>query len=224
MNILNFPNTWLDPLGKAFCEEFLQEIEAKIFEISLQNPRIFPPTYCIFRSLELVDFRNAKVLILGQDPYHKFEQANGLSFSVNKEVRIPPSLKNIFLELKNDLNICNAKHGDLTFWAEQQVLLLNSVLTVEESRPNSHKKIGWEILTNKIISRLSERGNMIFVLWGNDAQSKIQLIDNNNNEILIAPHPSPLSANRGFFGCQHFSKINQILVKNGLSEINWKLK
>ena len=224
MNNLNFPDTWLDPLGKAFCEEFLKEIEAKILKISHQNPRIFPPTYCIFRSLKLVDFRNAKVLILGQDPYHKFEQANGLSFSVNKEVRIPPSLKNIFFELKNDLNIYNAKHGDLTFWAEQQVLLLNSVLTVEESRPNSHKKIGWEILTNKIISRLSERGNMIFVLWGNDAQSKIQLIDNNNNEILIAPHPSPLSAYRGFFGCQHFSKINQILTRNGLSEINWKLK
>ena len=168
--------------------------------------------------------RNAKVLILGQDPYHKFEQANGLSFSVDKAVRIPPSLKNIFIELKNDLNICNTSHGDLTFWAEQQVLLLNSVLTVEESRPNSHKKIGWEILTNKIISRLSERGNMIFVLWGNDAQSKIQLIDNINNEILIAPHPSPLSAYKGFFGCKHFSKINEILVKNGLSEINWKLK
>ena len=224
MNNLNIPNTWLEPLGKAFCAEFLQEIQDKILEISHHNPRIFPPTYCIFRSLELVDFRNAKDLILGQDPYHKFEQANGLSFSVNKGVKIPPSLKNIFLELKNDLNICNDTHGDLTFWAEQQVLLLNSVLTVEESRPNSHKKIGWEILTNKIISRLSERGNMIFVLWGNDAQSKIQLIDNNNNEVLIAPHPSPLSAYRGFFGCQHFSKINQILVKNGLSEINWKLK
>ena len=224
MNNLNFPDTWLEPLGKAFCAEFLQEIQDKILEISHHNPRIFPPTYCIFRSLELVDFKNAKVLILGQDPYHKFEQANGLSFSVNKGVKIPPSLKNIFFELKNDLNICNAIHGDLTFWAEQQVLLLNSVLTVEESRPNSHKKIGWEILTNKIISRLSERGNMIFVLWGNDAQSKIQLIDNNNNEILIAPHPSPLSAYKGFIGCQHFSKINQILVKNGLSEINWKLK
>ena len=224
MNNLNFPDTWLEPLGKAFCAEFLQEIQDKILEISHRNPRIFPPTYCIFRSLELVDFRNAKVLILGQDPYHKFEQANGLSFSVNKGVKIPPSLKNIFFELKNDLNICNATHGDLTFWAEQQVLLLNSVLTVEESRPNSHKKIGWEILTNNIISRLSKRGNMIFVLWGNDAQSKIQLIDKNNNEILIAPHPSPLSAYKGFIGCQHFSKINQILVKNGLSEINWKLK
>ena len=224
MNNLHFPDAWLEPLGKAFCAEFLEEIQDKILEISHHNPRIFPPTYCIFRSLELVDFRNAKVLILGQDPYHKFEQANGLSFSVDKAVRIPPSLKNIFIELKNDLNICNTSHGDLTFWAEQQVLLLNSVLTVEESRPNSHKKIGWEILTNKIISRLSERGNMIFVLWGNDAQSKIQLIENNNNEILIAPHPSPLSAYKGFIGCQHFSKINQILVKNGLSEINWKLK
>tara|TARA_A100000164_G_scaffold160566_1_gene142363 strand:- start:762 stop:1436 length:675 start_codon:yes stop_codon:yes gene_type:complete len=224
LNILNFPDTWLDPLGKAFCKEFLEEIEAKIFEISHQYSKIFPPTSCIFRSLELVDFRNAKVLILGQDPYHKFGQANGLCFSVNKATKIPPSLKNIYSELKNDLNIFNFKHGDLTFWAEQKVLLLNSVLTVEESRPNSHRRIGWEIFTDKIISRLSERGNMIFVLWGNDAQSKISLIDNSKNEILTAPHPSPLSAYRGFFGCKHFSKINKILVKNGLNEINWELK
>ena len=224
MNILDFPEAWLEPLGKGFCEELLKEIEAKILKLSSDNSRIFPPTSSIFRALELVDFSTAKVLILGQDPYHGLGQANGLSFSVNKEIKIPPSLKNIFLELKNDLNIPISKHGDLTFWADQKILLLNSVLTVEEAKPNSHQNIGWDKLTDKIISKLSKRGNMIFVLWGSSAKSKFDLIDNKHNDILVASHPSPLSAYRGFFGCKHFSKINKILIKNGFSEIDWKLK
>jgi len=224
LNILNFPEPWLEPLGKAFCEELLNEIETKILKLPVKNSKIFPPISTIFRALELVDFANVKVLILGQDPYHSLGQANGLSFSVNKEIKIPPSLKNIFLELKNDLNIPISKHGDLTSWAEQKILLLNSVLTVEEAKPNSHHKIGWDKLTNKIISKLSERGNMIFVLWGHSAQTKFNLINKKHNYILIAPHPSPLSAYRGFFGCEHFSKINKILVKNGSSEIDWNLK
>ena len=171
----------------------------------------------------MVDFNEARVLILGQDPYHGFGQANGLSFSVNKEIMIPPSLKNIFLELKNDLNIPISQHGDLTSWAQQKILLLNSVLTVEQGKPHSHKELGWDKLTDRIISQLSQRGNMIFVLWGNVAQSKYHLVDKEENTILSAPHPSPLSAYRGFFGCRHFSKINKTLKENGSSEINWKL-
>ena len=224
LNILNFPDTWLEPLGKGFCHDFLDEMESKFLKLKAQDISIFPPSSTIFRALELVNFFEVKVLILGQDPYHGLGQANGLSFSVNKEINIPPSLKNIFLELKNDLNIPISGHGDLTLWAEQKILLLNSVLTVEQGVPNSHQEIGWEKLTNNIISQLSKRGNMIFVLWGKSAQKKFNLIDKKQNNILIAPHPSPLSAYRGFFGCNHFSRINQILRENGSSEIDWKLK
>ena len=223
MNIFNFPDTWLEPLGKRFCIDFLNEMESKFLKLNIENMAIFPPIPSIFRALELVHFNEVKVLILGQDPYHGFGQANGLSFSVNKEIMIPPSLKNIFLELENDLNIPISQHGDLTSWAQQKILLLNSVLTVEQGKPNSHQKLGWDKLTNKIISRLSQRGNMIFVLWGNSAQKKLYLIDDKKNKILSAPHPSPLSAYRGFFGCKHFSEINKILIENGSNEINWKL-
>jgi len=223
LNILNFPDPWLEPLGKGFCIDFLNDIESKFLKLNTEDVSIFPPIPSIFRALELVRFNEVKVLILGQDPYHGFGQANGLSFSVNKEIMIPPSLKNIFLELENDLNIPISQHGDLTSWAQQKILLLNSILTVEQGKPNSHQKLGWDKLTNKIISRLSQRGNMIFVLWGNIAQKKLYLIDDKENKILSAPHPSPLSAYRGFFGCKHFSEINQILIENGSSEINWKL-
>ena len=223
MNIFNFPDTWLEPLGKRFCIDFLNEMESKFLKLNTENMAIFPPIPSIFRALELVHFNEVKVLILGQDPYHGFGQANGLSFSVNKKIMIPPSLKNIFLELKNDLNIPISQHGDLTSWAEQKILLLNSVLTVEHGKPNSHQKLGWDKLTNKIITRLSQRGNMIFVLWGNIAQKKYNLIDKKHNKILTAPHPSPLSSYRGFLGCKHFSKINRYLIDNGSSEIDWKL-
>ena len=223
MNILNFPQTWLEPLGKGFCLDFLDNIESKFLKINTPDKSIFPPTSKIFRALEMVNFNDAKVLILGQDPYHGLGQANGLSFSVNKEITIPPSLKNIFLELKNDLNVPISQHGDLTSWAQQNILLLNSVLTVEQGKPNSHKELGWDKLTDRIISQLSQRGNMIFVLWGNVAKHKYHLINREENTILSAPHPSPLSAYRGFFGCRHFSKINKILTEKGSSEINWKL-
>ena len=223
MNILNFPDSWLEPLGKGFCKDFLDDIESKFLKINTPDKSIFPPTSKIFRALEMVNFNDAKVLILGQDPYHGLGQANGLSFSVNKEIMIPPSLKNIFLELENDLNVPISQHGDLTSWAQQKILLLNSALTVEQGKPHSHKELGWDKLTDRIISKLSQRGNMIFVLWGNVAQSKYHLVDKEENTILSAPHPSPLSAYRGFFGCRHFSKINKILTEKGSSEINWKL-
>lgn len=224
MNILNFPYSWLEPLGKEFCEDFLLEMEQKFLKLEERGASIFPPKTSVFRALDLVNFSEAKVLILGQDPYHGLGQANGLSFSVNKEISIPPSLKNIFLELKNDINIPISTHGDLTSWAAQKILLLNSALTVEEGVPNSHREMGWDKLTDKIISRLSQRGNMIFVLWGQHAQKKYKLINQKQNHILIAPHPSPLSAYRGFFGCKHFSMINKILRDSGSSEINWSLE
>jgi uracil-DNA glycosylase len=223
LNIFNFPDTWIEPLGKGFCQDFLDEIDLKFSKLNDGNVNIFPPINSVFRALELVHFKEAKILILGQDPYHGLGQANGLSFSVNKKIAIPPSLKNIFLELKNDLNIPISSHGDLTSWAKQKILLLNSTLTVEQGRPNSHQEFGWEQLTNKIISQLSLRGDMIFVLWGNIAQKKFHLIDSRENTILCAPHPSPLSAYRGFFGCNHFSEINKILKENGSHEINWEL-
>ena len=223
MNILDFPDTWLEPLGKGFCKDFLSEIESKFLTLNTEDLNIFPPIPSIFRALKLVNFNDAKVLILGQDPYHGLGQADGLSFSVNKEIKIPPSLKNIFLELRNDLNIPISQHGDLTVWAQQKILLLNSVLTVEQGKPNSHQGLGWEKLTDKIITQLSQRGNMIFVLWGNIAQKKYNLINKKHNKILTAPHPSPLSSYRGFLGCKHFSKINRYLIDNGSSEIDWKL-
>ena len=224
MNFLSFPNAWLEPVGRVFCEDFISDIESKLIQNKDNKVVIFPPNNLIFRALDLVSFEDAKVLILGQDPYHGFGQANGLSFSVNKEISIPPSLRNIFIELKNDLNIPISSHGDLTYWAEQKVLLLNSSLTVESGKPNSHEKLGWEKLTNKIINQLSKRGNMIFVLWGKSAQKKITLIDQKHNKILKTSHPSPLSVHRGFFGCKHFSKINKILSQEGASEIDWQLK
>tara|TARA_B100000513_G_scaffold150776_1_gene70629 strand:+ start:185 stop:859 length:675 start_codon:yes stop_codon:yes gene_type:complete len=224
LNILSFPDAWLEPIGRAFCRDFLDDIQAKLIQNQDQKAIIFPPNNFIFRALDLVSFEDAKVIILGQDPYHKSGQANGLSFSVNKEVSIPPSLKNIFLELKNDLNIPISSHGDLTYWAQQKVLLLNSALTVERGKPNSHVSLGWNKLTDKIIYQLSMRGNMIFVLWGKSAQKKYTLIDQKHNKILEASHPSPLSAHRGFFGCNHFSKINKILKQNGAGEIDWQLE
>ena len=224
MNILSFPDEWLEPLDRGFCIDFLRDIESKLIPKNDEKVSIFPPNNLIFRALDLVCFEDAKVLILGQDPYHGFGQANGLSFSVNKTISIPPSLKNIFLELKNDLDVPISPHGDLTYWAQQKVLLLNSALTVERGKPNSHKKLGWEKLTDKIINQLSDRGNMIFVLWGKSAQKKYTLIDQKHNKILAASHPSPLSAYKGFFGCKHFSKINKMLKQKGVSEIDWQLK
>jgi len=199
LSILSFPEAWLKPLGKGFCSKFLSDMESKLIQNQEEKVTIFPPKDLIFRALDLVSFEDVKVLILGQDPYHSFGQANGLSFSVNKETSIPPSLKNIFLELQNDLNIPISPHGDLTYWAQQKVLLLNSTLTVEMGKPNSHSQLGWDKFTDKIINQLSKRGNMIFVLWGKSAQKKYTLIDQKNNEILETSHPSPLSAYKGFF-------------------------
>lgn len=186
-----------------------------------RNKTIFPPYNNIFDALRFTDYDKVKVVILGQDPYHGLGEAHGLSFSVKEGIKIPPSLLNIFKELNNDLGIIR-NCTDLTDWAKQGVLLLNSIMTVEQDRPLSHKNRGWEIFTDTIISKLNERKDpVIFVLWGSFARSKKELITNNNHIIIESVHPSPLSANRGFFGSRPFSKINNNLKKQGKSEIKW---
>lgn len=216
-------NQW----DELLCEEFKKEYYLKLREflkIEYANYRIFPSMYDIFNALKYTDYKDVKVVILGQDPYHEIGQAHGLCFSVLDHVPLPASLKNIFKELTTDLNIPYPKTGNLTKWAKQGVLLLNTVLTVREHYANSHKNKRWEIFTNQVIELLNQRDeSIIFVLWGNDAKQKKSLITNPKHFILTASHPSPLSAFNGFFGCKHFSKINEILQKNHQLPIDWSL-
>lgn len=186
---------------------------------------IYPPSSQIFNAFNTTPLQNVKVVILGQDPYHGPQQANGLSFSVQKGLALPPSLRNIFHELNTDLSIPPSKHGDLSQWAQEGVLLLNSVLTVEAGQPTSHQKKGWEDFTDTVIDVLNEqREHVVFILWGAYAQRKGQRIDQNKHLVLKAAHPSPLAANRGgFFGCKVFSKTNNYLKQNGIEPINWQL-
>ena len=219
----NFPEHWKNALGASFCDDFFGDLTPRLDELIDDDVKFFPPIDRLFQALHLTSFLDTKVLMLGQDPYHKFGQANGIAFSVNRNITIPPSLKNIYLELTEDVKCSNPTHGDLSFWSQQGVLLLNSSLSVEEGKPNSHRNLGWTTLTNKIISKLSERGGVIFVLWGNFAQKKMNLIDGLRNNILLAPHPSPLSSYRGFFGSRPFSEINNILLKSDKEQINWQI-
>lgn len=185
---------------------------------------IFPPKENIFRALNLCDYENVKVVILGQDPYHELHQANGLAFSVYPGVRIPPSLVNIYKELQDDLGTMIPNHGDLTKWAKQGVLLLNNVLTVEEGRANSHSGKGWETFTLNIVKALNKRQKpLVFILWGNNARAKKQYIDTSRHLVLESAHPSPLSAHRGFFGSHPFSKANEFLIRNGMPMIDWQI-
>lgn len=178
--------------------------------------------YDIFNALKWTSFKDTKVVIIGQDPYHGEGQAHGLCFSVKKGVTPPPSLKNIFKELNRDIGKEIPDHGELTDWARQGVLLLNNVLTVREGLPASHKGMGWETFTDRVISELNRKETpVVFLLWGAHAQKKAELITNPIHKKLVSVHPSPLSASRGFFGCAHFSKTNAILAENGLSEIKW---
>lgn len=191
-------------------------------EKEYKTQTIYPPKEQLFEALKLTPYEDVKVVILGQDPYHQKGQSHGLSFSVKEGVKIPPSLRNIYKEIENSMNVPAPKSGDLTSWAKQGVLLLNTVLTVRDSSPNSHKGKGWEIFTDTIISSLNNHKTpIVFMLWGNDAKKKISLITNEKHLILTAAHPSPLSASRGFFGCNHFNLANCFLEKNNLSKINW---
>ncbi len=194
-------------------------------ENEYEHKTIFPPKQNIFRALNLCDYEDVKVVILGQDPYHELHQANGLAFSVYPGVRIPPSLVNIYKELHNDLEMKIPNHGDLTKWAKQGVLLLNNVLTVEQGRANSHAGKGWEIFTLNIVKALNEREKpLVFILWGNNARAKKQYIDTSRHLVLESAHPSPLSASRGFFGSRPFSKANQFLKEHGIAPIDWQIE
>lgn len=216
--------SWKEVAAEYGLKEILKPIRKKISEVSSKKKKIHPSSKDIFRAFELTSFKNVKIIILGQDPYHGPNQANGLAFSVNSEVRFPPSLLNIFKEYSTDLNLPIPRDGNLSAWAERGVLLLNSILTVESGSPGSHKNFGWEEFTNQIIKALSDKkSNLVFILWGAYAQSKKILIDPSKHLIIATPHPSPLSAHRGFFGSKPFSKSNDYLRKNKNEEIDWRI-
>ena len=213
--------TWNEILSEEMKKDYYQELLAFV-QKRRAEVRVFPEEKNVFNALELTPFESVKVVILGQDPYHGFGQAHGLSFSVQKGIPLPPSLKNIFKELQEDIGGEFPTEGDLSHWAKQGVLLLNTVLTVEEGNANSHKGKGWERLTNRLIESLNElKHPVIFILWGKPAQDKEKLITNLSHVILKAPHPSPLSAYRGFFGSKPFSKVNEILIQQGQTPIRW---
>ena len=214
--------TWNEILAEEMQKDYYQELQAFV-QKRRAEVRVFPEEKNVFNALELTPFESVKVVILGQDPYHGFGQAHGLSFSVQKGIPLPPSLKNIYKELQEDIGGGLPTEGDLSHWAQQGVLLLNTVLTVEEGNANSHKGKGWERLTNRLIESLNElKHPVIFILWGKPAQDKEKLITNPNHVILKAPHPSPLSAYRGFFGSKPFSRVNDILIQHGQTPIRWK--
>ena len=214
--------TWNEILAEEMQKDYYQELQAFV-QKRRAEVRVFPDENNVFNALELTPFESVKVVILGQDPYHGFGQAHGLSFSVQKGIPLPPSLRNIYKELQEDIGGGLPTEGDLSHWAQQGVLLLNTVLTVEEGNANSHKGIGWERLTNRLIESLNElKHPVIFILWGKPAQDKEKLITNPNHVILKAPHPSPLSAYRGFFGSKPFSRVNDILIQQGQTPIRWK--
>ena len=213
--------TWNEILAEEMQKDYYQELQAFV-QKRRAEVRVFPEEKNVFTALELTPFESVKVVILGQDPYHGFGQAHGLSFSVQKGTPLPPSLKNIYKELQEDIGGELPTEGDLSHWAKQGVLLLNTVLTVEEGNANSHKGMGWERLTNRLIESLNElKHPVIFILWGKPAQDKEKLITNPNHVILKAPHPSPLSAYRGFFGSKPFSRVNDILIQQGQTPIRW---
>ncbi|MBO5384304.1 MAG: uracil-DNA glycosylase [Ruminococcus sp.] len=218
-------NDWDLLLKDEFSKQYYLELRKKLI-VEYKSQQIFPGMYDIFNALKFTPYENVKAVIIGQDPYHNVGQAHGLSFSVRKGVAPPPSLINIFKEIKSDIGIDNlGKHGELIGWAESGVLLLNSVLTVRANQPRSHRNIGWEIFTDNVIRLLNEREKpIVFLLWGNDAKAKEKLITNPRHLILKAAHPSPLSAFNGFFGCKHFSKTNDFLNSNGIHSIDWSIK
>lgn len=221
--MVNIGNDWDDILKGEFDKPYY--LELRKFLISEYNGfTVYPDMYDIFNALKCTPYSKVKAVILGQDPYHEPGQAHGLAFSVREGTEPPPSLKNIYKELNSDLGIPIPQTGDLTKWAKQGVLLLNTSLTVRRGAANSHKGKGWEILTDRIIALLNERTEpLVFILWGGNAKSKVPLITNPAHLILTAPHPSPLSAHYGFFGCRHFSKCNAFLESKGIEPIDWTL-
>ncbi len=217
-------NDWLKPLSPEFKKPYYAKLYQTIRE-EYSSRQIFPPADEIFSAFEFTPLNEVKVVILGQDPYHGEGQAHGLCFSVKPEVEIPPSLVNIYKELQSDLGLEIPNHGYLTKWAGQGVLMLNTVLTVRAHQANSHRGIGWEEFTDAAIRVLNEQDRpIVFLLWGKPAQTKKSMLNHPKHLILEAPHPSPLSAYRGFFGCKHFSQTNEFLKKNGLEPIDWQIE
>lgn len=217
-------NDWLAALQPEFKKPYYKELFQKVNQ-AYRTQRVFPPADDIFNAFHFTPLKNVKVVILGQDPYHGDGQAHGLCFSVKPDVEIPPSLVNIYQELHDDLGCTIPNHGYLKKWAEQGVLMLNTVLTVQAHRANSHRGIGWEEFTDAAIRILDEQDRpMVFLLWGRPAQMKKSMLHNPRHLILEAPHPSPLSAFRGFFGCRHFSKANAFLQEHGLEPIDWQIE
>ncbi|RDF09633.1 uracil-DNA glycosylase [Haemophilus sputorum] len=217
--------TWKEAIGEEKQKPYFQHILQQVQQAKAAGKIVYPPQSEIFSAFSLTEFEAVKVVILGQDPYHGPNQAHGLAFSVKPPVAPPPSLVNIYKELAQDIpNFQIPHHGYLVDWAKQGVLLLNTVLTVEQGQAHSHANFGWETFTDKVIEQLNlHRENLVFLLWGSHAQKKGQFIDQNRHFVLRAPHPSPLSAHRGFFGCHHFSQANHYLESKGLSPIQWQL-
>lgn len=221
--MVNIGNDWDKLLEGEFSKPYYLELR-NFLKAEYKAHTIYPDMYDIFNALKYTPYNKAKVLILGQDPYHEPGQAHGLAFSVKKGTEPPPSLKNIYKELSTDVGFVPPLHGELTKWAEQGVLLLNTSLTVRRSQANSHRGKGWEVFTDRVIELLNQRETpMVFMLWGNNAKAKAPLITNPRHLVLTAPHPSPLSAFSGFFGCKHFSKCNDFLKNNGIEPIDWSL-
>lgn len=214
-------NSWKPHLKDEFGKEYFQSLSI-FLKNEYQTQAVFPPKKEVFKAFDFFDLEKLKVVIIGQDPYHGEGQANGLCFSVKPEVKMPPSLQNIFKEIESDLGKKIPRNGDLTRWAKQGVLLLNNTLTVRKNLAGSHRGKGWEVFTKNIIRLINEnKSGVVYLLWGRDAQEKESLIDDRNNLILKAAHPSPLSAHSGFFGCKHFSQANDYLMLQGLDPIDW---
>jgi uracil-DNA glycosylase len=217
------PTEWQTLLSKEIHAQYFKNLEAFLESENAQHT-VYPPENKIFTAFNCVKPSDIKVVILGQDPYHGAGQAHGLAFSVQKGIKIPPSLVNIFKELKNDLNVEYPADGNLQQWAQQGVFLLNATLTVRANEAGSHQKKGWEQFTDAVIKTISDTSeHIVFILWGNYARAKVSLIDTHKHLILTAAHPSPLSAYNGFFGCKHFSQTNNYLIQNGKAPIDWSL-
>lgn len=222
MNLVG--NKWDEILKEEYQKDYFKKIVLYINRAYKESP-IFPPKSHILRALSLTDYDDVKVVILGQDPYHGVGEANGLCFAVNNGIKLPPSLQNIYKELNSDLGIPIAATGDLTCWAKEGVLLLNSVLTVEKDKPASHKNLGWETFTDEIISKVNEKEKpVVFILWGNFAKTKKRLITNPKHLVIESSHPSPFSCRYGFFGSRPFSRTNKFLKKNNIKEIDFSIK
>ncbi|WP_394366866.1 uracil-DNA glycosylase [Arcticibacter tournemirensis] len=217
--------SWKAALEGEFQKDYMKDLKAFLLREKQEGKTVFPPGNMIFNAFNHTPFQKVKAVILGQDPYHGQGQAHGLAFSVQKGVTVPPSLRSIYKELKNDIEgFTIPNHGELTKWADEGVLLLNATLTVRKGEPASHHNKGWEKFTDQAIIELSEKKKgIIFLLWGKNAQAKMPLIDANKHFILKAAHPSPYSAEHGFFGCRHFSKTNQLLKEQGLEPIDWQI-